>query len=204
MSWDLTTIAKGRLPKSDLRVAFFHVVRGLLVGLLGFGLGVGAGLESFDGPAEAHGASAGYFCFERVKAACNVQVFCHVRCRDALAEVLEAIASRLRVVARQRFDLAGNGRVVAQDFAWRSVRHVGVRGGSARFMGATHAGAAIGSASRGRATAGMRALSEGWSAERQRHHCDDNQSRTFHVVPPMIGLEGTTDISSLSWRGVRL
>jgi hypothetical protein len=39
------------------------------------------------------------------------------------------------------------------------------------------------------------ALSEGWRAEGERHRCDQNQSRTFHVVPPVFGLEGTEQAS---------
>src|SRR5690349_11681244 len=45
----------------------------------------------------------------------------------------------------------------------------------------------------------MRALSEGWSIERKCHHRDDNQSPTFHELPPMIGLEGTRQNSPLPW-----
>jgi hypothetical protein len=73
----------------------------LLVRLLFLRLGVGVRREPFDRLAEADGAAAGYFRLERVKPAWDVQVLCDVRCCDALAEVLEAAARRLRVLARQ-------------------------------------------------------------------------------------------------------
>ncbi len=121
----------------------------------------------------------------------DVQVFRHVRCCNALAEVLEAAAGCRGVLARQRLDLAGDGGVVAENFARRSVRHVGMRGSGASFMGVAHAGAGIGATSRRRATARMRrALSESWSAEGECHRCDDNQSRTFHVLPPFVWAGG--------------
>src|SRR5258708_33484415 len=100
-------------------------MRGLLVRLLCFGLGVNVRREALDGLAEADGASAGYFGLERVEAARDVQVLCHVRRCNALAEVLEAAARRLRVLARKRLDLVCDGGVVAQDVIRLEERRVG-------------------------------------------------------------------------------
>src|SRR6266478_307564 len=174
----------------DLRTAFLYVIRGLLVRLLCFGLGVNVRREALDGLAEADGASAGYFGLERVEAARDVQVLCHVRRCNALAEVLEAAARGLRVLARKRLDLVRDGGVVAQDVIRQSVRHVGMPCG-ASLMGPARIGAVSSWVSRRRSTgAWMRALSESWSAESECHCCEHNQSRTFHFVPPFVWAGG--------------
>src|SRR6266478_7050420 len=175
----------------DLRTAFLYVIRGLLVRLLCFGLGVNVRREALDGLAEADAASAGYFGLERVEAARDVQVLRHVRRCNALAEVLEAAARRLRVLARKRLDLVRDGGVVAQDVIRRSVRHVGMPCGTS-LMGPARIGAVSSCVSR-RWSAGARmrgALSEGWSAEGECHCCEHNQSRTFHFVPPFVWAGG--------------
>ena len=99
----------------------FQVVRGLLIRLLCLGLGVGVRRDPLDRLTETHGTAAGNFRLERVEAARNVQILGHMRRCDALADVLEAAARRLRVLARKRLDLPGNGGVVAQNRARRSV-----------------------------------------------------------------------------------
>src|SRR6266436_1727782 len=113
-------------------------------------------------------------------------------CRNALADVLEAAARRLRVLACKRLDLAGDGSVVAQDIALRTVRHVAMRRGTACVRSA-HPRVTSRSASRRRSTRiWMRALSEGWGSKNQRHCCHQNQSRVFHLLLLFIscGLAG--------------
>src|SRR5260370_38837065 len=83
------------LGAQTLGTALSHVIGRLLVGLLCLGLGIGAGSEAFDRLAEAHGAGAGYFGLERIKAAGDVEVLGHVGCCNALAEVLDRKSTRL-------------------------------------------------------------------------------------------------------------
>ena len=96
-------------------IGLIQVVRGLLLGLFGFGFGVGFRRELFDGLAEADGTIAGGFCFEGVEAAWDVQVLGHVSRGNALADVLEAAACSFRVLACKCLDLASKGSVVAED-----------------------------------------------------------------------------------------
>jgi hypothetical protein len=98
----------------------------LFVGLLGLGLGVGVGREAFDGLAKTYGSAAGEFCLEGVEAARDVQVLRYVRRGNALAEVLEAAARGLGILAGERLDLGGDRSVVTQDVARRTVLHVSV------------------------------------------------------------------------------
>jgi hypothetical protein len=77
------------------------------------------------------GATSGYFRLECVETAWDVQVLCHMSCGNALADVLEAAACRLRVLARKRLDLANDSSVVTQDIVRKTVRNVGMRRGSA-------------------------------------------------------------------------
>jgi hypothetical protein len=42
----------------------------------------------------------------------------------------------------------------------------------------------------------MRTLSEGWGTKGERHRYNQNQSRTFHLAPPLclLGLVGTRQV----------
>src|SRR6266446_3811216 len=109
------------LGRGGLGTALFHVIRGLLVCFLGLGFGIGVRRKLLNCLAETHRTGAGHFCFERVEATGDIQVLRHVSRCNALAQILEAVARRLRLLAGQRLDLAGNGCVMAQHIARRSV-----------------------------------------------------------------------------------
>src|SRR5260370_14367669 len=127
------------------------------------------------------GTGAGHFCFERVKAPWDVQVLRDVSRCNAWAQILEAVAGRLSVLAGQRVDLAGDGGVMAEHVARGRVGHIGMAH-CAALIGFTHA--------RTRCSGGP--MARGWTASRMRTLCKDGRTtrkrqshkqsemRTFH------------------------
>src|SRR5260221_2465848 len=174
------------VPAQGARVSgtsFFQIVRGLFVRLFHLGLRVGVRCEAFNRLAETYGAAPGYFRLQRVKPTGDVQVLRYVCRCDALADVLEAAARSLGVLACQRLDLPCDRGVMAQHIARRTVRHVGSMGCGPAFVRPAHIRASSRSAAR-RWSAGawMRALSGGWCAKNERHRCHQHHSRVFHFL----------------------
>src|SRR5437879_8122349 len=95
------------LGNNDSGAGLAQVIRRLLLRLLCLGLGVGVRRKPFDRLAHAHCPAARYFCLERVEAARDVQVLRHVRCCNALTEVLESAACSLRLLYRPLLVLSG-------------------------------------------------------------------------------------------------
>src|SRR5262249_28860861 len=99
---------------------------GLFMGLFGFGFSVGTGRQLPDGLAETHSSGTGGFRLEGSEAAQNVQVLGNVGSRDALAQVLESVASRGSVLSGESVNLPGDDGVMAEDLARRGMHHVRV------------------------------------------------------------------------------
>lgn len=173
--------------------AVLEILRGLFVGLLGFGFGISRGSERLDGLTKVHAAAGGHGGFQGIEAAGNVDILRDVSGGHTLANGLEAATSSGGIFAGEGFDFTSDSGVVAEDVSGRSVHGIGVRDGSGIAIGCasrstvissggSRSGVSVGcahrrtmtaSGSRG-PTAGMSSLSESGRCAHKGQGCQGN------------------------------